>query len=161
MTIIRKAIVEDARILANLNRAVHEPHVNAQPENYKPFITDNPALIEVYIERIQDESNFILIAEENNTAVGYVHCVMRERVENPFIHSNTTCLINELAVAENHQSQGIGKLLMEDAMRIGQERGAKVFTLGVAAFNHGAIKFYERLGFTISSHRMSKSVSDS
>ncbi len=159
MTItIRRATVEDARLLAKLNRAVHEPHAKQCPDRYKPFIPNNPELIKTYEERVNDETCFTLIAEDDNTAVGYVQFFVQEKPENVFRYDKIDCHIDQLAVLETHQNRGIGKLLIEEATRIGQEHGAHMITLGVESFNHRAIKFYEKLGFTVSSHQMSLNI---
>jgi ribosomal-protein-alanine N-acetyltransferase len=56
--------------------------------------------------------------------------------------------IDNVVVAENYRGQGIGRKLMEELLRVGEERGMEAFTLEVRVNNAPAIHIYEQLGFT-------------
>ena len=58
-----------------------------------------------------------------------------------------------LAVGKDHQGQGIGSALIEDAERIARERGAARLRLEVREDNPGARRLYESLGFRLIGRR--------
>lgn len=155
---IRKANKNDAKILARLNMAVQQPHVDAIPERFKSLTGDNPDLITFFEGRLAEDRTHTFIAEDDGVPVGYVHCVLQEIPDHVFVYGVLDFHIDQIAVLESHQGQGIGKLLMQHAMQLGKEFKADRFSLGVVAFNEGAIRFYEDLGFEIRSHRMSMKI---
>ncbi len=50
-------------------------------------------------------------------------------------------------VAEGHRGHGIGRLLVEEAIRRGPELGLKTLTAGVFAHNEASVKLFEGLRF--------------
>lgn len=157
---IRKADINDAKLLARLNMAVQQPHIDAMPERFKPLTPDTPELIAFFETRLSEDRTHTFIAEDNAEPVGYVHCILEEIPDHVFVYGILDFHIDQIAVLDSHQGQGIGKLLMEHAMKLGKEVKADRISLGVVAFNEGAIRFYEQLGFSIASHRMSMSIRD-
>jgi ribosomal-protein-alanine N-acetyltransferase len=61
--------------------------------------------------------------------------------------------ITTVAVAEEHQRQGIGEKLMVHLLKLAKEQGMLCSTLEVRAGNEPAIKLYEKLGYVISARR--------
>jgi ribosomal-protein-alanine N-acetyltransferase len=55
--------------------------------------------------------------------------------------------ITNIAVAPDYRGMGIGKLLMENMMKLAKENGADKMTLEVRKSNYIARHLYERLGF--------------
>lgn len=153
-TTIREAHSGDAKTLAELVITVQQLHIDNQPERFKPLKADNPALIEIYEGHLADDNKYIYIAESDKTAVGFILCVDYVIPENPFVYSKRDFHIDQISVNVDYQGQGIGKLLMQQAMLKAKECNADLMTLGVASFNQQAIEFYKNLGFSIQSHRM-------
>jgi ribosomal protein S18 acetylase RimI-like enzyme len=60
------------------------------------------------------------------------------------------CYLAELYVAPARRGQGLGRELMETALRAARERGADTMDIGVDEPDHAARRLYESLGF---SHR--------
>lgn len=56
--------------------------------------------------------------------------------------------LERIYVAPEFQNQGIGKYLLEKSVDLAREAGKKYLWLGVWDQNHGAIRFYQRHGFT-------------
>ncbi len=52
-----------------------------------------------------------------------------------------------ISVAEKHQGTGLGSRLLQQAMRVGREGGAKVLLLEVRPSNEKALKMYRHFGF--------------
>jgi L-amino acid N-acyltransferase YncA len=50
-------------------------------------------------------------------------------------------------VAEGHRGHGVGRLLVEEAIRRGPELGLKTLTAGVFAHNKASVRLFEGFGF--------------
>lgn len=57
--------------------------------------------------------------------------------------------IERIYVARAFQGRGIGSRMLEEILRLARQSGKRYAWLGVWQKNPGAIKFYERHGFTI------------
>ena len=55
--------------------------------------------------------------------------------------------IERIYVLAEAQGHGIGQILLDEALRIARNAGARILWLGVWEHNPGAIRFYERNGF--------------
>ena len=158
MVTIRRATVEDAELLAKLNVHVHEAHRAIMPERYKPITGAEPALI-AWFENLSDDTTVVLIAERDNKAVGYIVCFLQEHPENVFLYARTTLHIDQMSVNDGYRGQGIGQALMNEVLQVAQSLAVDNITVGVMAFNADAIRFYERNGFTLGSHKMTRTIS--
>lgn len=56
--------------------------------------------------------------------------------------------ITNVAVAPEYRRHGIGRQLVQELMKRGEEKGVSRFLLEVRASNEGAIALYRELGFT-------------
>ena len=159
-TRLRRATLSDANLLANLNLAVHQVHVEAQPERYKPLESDNTALIAWFENNLVADTTYIFIAEnETGEAMGYVQAFLQDIAENIFIYGYQRLHIDQMSVNAPYRSQGIGHLLMARVIETAKTLQVDSITLGVAGFNQRAIRFYEQQGFSIRSLRMIHSLS--
>lgn len=61
--------------------------------------------------------------------------------------------INNLAVRQDHQKQGLGGALLRHVLEVGASRGAERATLEVRRSNAPARRLYERLGFEVAATR--------
>jgi [ribosomal protein S18]-alanine N-acetyltransferase len=87
--------------------------------------------------------NFIALAREGRFACGYILGI---------IVADEMCVHN-LAVLPAFRRQGIGRRLLEHALRQARLRGAARAYLEVRSKNAGAIALYERTGFAVQSIR--------
>nr|WP_285848841.1 GNAT family N-acetyltransferase [Solibacillus isronensis] len=60
-----------------------------------------------------------------------------------------TVEIVNVAVAEDHQGKGIGKLLVSHAIRIAKTQGYKTIEIGTANSSIGQLALYQKCGFRI------------
>ncbi len=84
-------------------------------------------------------------------ALGTEEHVLLQRVR--FARINTVCVVPDV------QGIGVGRAVMALAERWSVDQGATDLRLVVSAFNDGAVRLYEELGFAIRSHAMGKSLS--
>jgi len=85
----------------------------------------------------------VLLAERSDTALG----MLSYHFHPSLYHAADSCLIDELVVAPQARSQGVGAALLEEAIRRARERGCAEVSLGVMNSNRDALRFYQRHGF--------------
>lgn len=150
---IRRAAQDDAKIIAQLNTHVHQVHVDALPDIYKPPSVDDE-MIALYADRMSDENGVTYIAEDNGQPVGYIYALITHRPENPFSYARDYVLVDAMSVNPDYYGTGVADMLMQSVKDFAIERGLKKIVLDVLAFNGRAKRFYEKQGFTTNRHRM-------
>jgi GNAT superfamily N-acetyltransferase len=131
--LIRDARVAEQRSLTELQRRA-SMHWDA----YREQLAAHPDVVELPVDQI--EAGLVRVAELAADVVGFA--VLFQPVEG-------ACELDGLFVEPGHMGAGVGRSLVEDAMRIARERGAT--GIGVVA-NPEAAGFYQRLGFTGDEH---------
>lgn len=86
------------------------------------------------------EHGEIYVYEEDGEIVGWLWLDLR----NP-----TTGHVRHIQVAQSHWGQGIGRQIMEDAIRMCIEEGREALTLTVTKANVRAMALYASLGFEV------------
>ena len=89
-------------------------------------------------ERTNDKSN----EDNNNQIVGYALAG----------HSGRTGYLQRLAVHPAYRQQGIGALLVKDALWWIRRRGARIAWVNTQKNNNNALQLYKKLGFTLQEH---------
>lgn len=156
MITIRQATTEDAGTLALLNKTVHQLHVSAAPQMFKPTTGADPEIIEWYRQQLGDANTVIYILEVDKNPVAYVTCIIRHLPETPFKYAESILDIEQLSVTVQHQRSGYGQMLMERAYALARELGISRIVLGVWDFNDQAVRFYQKLGFQVYHYRFHK-----
>jgi predicted N-acetyltransferase YhbS len=105
---------------------------------YRAQLAAHPDAIELPEEQIA--AGLVRVAQQDGVVVGF--SVLLEQ-------SGEACELDGLFVEPDRMRAGIGRLLVEDAMRIARERGAT--RIDVVA-NPQAVAFYEAVGFRTAAH---------
>lgn len=85
-------------------------------------------------------AGFLAIERDNGTACGIAGSFLDE--------NDPTCAhLISMWTAPTHRKRGVGRLLVSEVLNWARGRNALVLLLTVVGNNHGAIRFYERLGF--------------
>ena len=95
---------------------------------------DSAELVKEYRERGR-----VLVARDGATAIGHLQLVSGERAGEAEVKS--------LAVREDRQGEGIGRLLMERAAAVCREERRSMLLVATAAAGTRVLHFYQRLGF--------------
>ena len=105
----------------------------------------NPWTRQMYLAEIQktDVSFFLLARDASRRAVGF--CSFWRVLDE--LH------INNLAVRSEHRRQGVASALLALVLADGVGLGAKSATLEVRRSNEGALRLYERFGFSVAGVR--------
>ncbi len=133
LVIIRKAKKEDIPIVMYINKV-------SLPENYPEWFFE---------EHLERWGEAFYVAEVGDKVVGYV--MSRVEFGAPYVVEGSIVKkghIVSIAVLEGYRRRGIGRRLMENALRSLKEvYDCKEVYLEVRVSNMPAIRLYEKLGF--------------
>jgi ribosomal protein S18 acetylase RimI-like enzyme len=150
---IRRASVDDAAHIAELNTVVHAIHAAGRADIFKPLMVDE-AFIGLCRDRLTQPDCYTYIAELDGEPIGYLMAFIVSRPENPFAHSSERLIVDALSINPAYRSRGYGERLMQQAYALARAQGIKRVELAVWTFNTRAKTFYERLGFSVYQERM-------
>ena len=149
---IEKAKKEQAPEIVELLRYICEIHRKGRPD---VFISGQPKYdTEALCRMMDDESYRIAAASEDGRVIGYMISKIIKNESGPHIRSAKTLYIDDICVDKAYAHKGVGTSLFEEARRIGKDEGCERIDLNVWAFNESAIKFYEKMGMTVSRMHM-------
>lgn len=121
-------------------RAAHADDISAIYEVDDNAFDDIWRFPRVALARALQQSAYISVATAGDCIVGYQITTLTDE----YAH------ITRLAVHRDHQSQGIGRLLLTDTMsRMYDWHGIQQFTLNTQASNSGSQMLYRSIGFRI------------
>lgn len=92
-----------------------------------------------------DKYFYEIVAECNGEVSGYLYLT---KIFNP-IKRSYYCLVDYVCVASKYRGTGISDALMNYAVEVAKNMGAKYMQLTCAPFRKSAHKLYERIGFKI------------
>lgn len=142
---IRPAVKDDADGIARTFLESAEHHSNLDPARYAvPAIAGIAARYRDGQQHPPKAADVItFVAELGREIVGFVDARL-DRSPDPMHRNFVYCVIAEIAVSRQHQSQGIGGQLLQAAEVWGRERGADFASLEYLAENTRASDFYQR-----------------
>ncbi|MDF0705883.1 GNAT family N-acetyltransferase [Flagellimonas okinawensis] len=139
--IFRKASTKDLPIIVEM---IADDPLGSKRENYTLPL---PKTYYDALERITSDKNQELMVVENKT--GNITAVFQMSFI-PYLtyQGGIRAQIEGVRVHKAYRNQGIGKLVMEWAIRRAKEKNAHVLQLTTDKNRPDAIRFYESLGFT-------------
>jgi len=147
--ILRPATPADAAPLAALARTAFIDAFGTlyRPEDLEGFLTEyrSPAK---YAEYLADPATRIMLAEEDGALLAYCLLVLGQQFdEHPDPRPARPVFLSQLYCAGAATGRGLGAALMAWAIAEARDWQADAITLSVYADNHGAQRFYQRIGF--------------
>lgn len=137
--------IKEFKQIAGLVEEVQNLHANLFPNVYKPFEYKG---IETAMEAMFSNGNCrVFIAKLNTETIGYMMLLINEIPESAFHYSFKIIHIDQIAVAEKHQRNGVGEILMQKAETIGKELNIHRIELDHLYDNAKAAKFFQQKGF--------------
>ncbi|MBJ7429659.1 MAG: GNAT family N-acetyltransferase, partial [Bacteroidia bacterium] len=105
--------IKEFKLIAGLVKEVQNLHANLFPDVYKPFEYKG---IEAAMEAMfANENCRVFIAKLNDEIIGYMMVLIKEIHESAFHYSFKIIHIDQIAVAEKQQRNGVGEILMQKA----------------------------------------------
>jgi len=128
---IRVASKEDVR-------AIEEAILEWSREQWPSWQPERARTIQ---QILQDDSHSLLVSEISNAIVGVLHLVFYLDI----VIGSLNCHLNFLLVKKEYQRKGIGRSLLDEAVRLSTGRGAN--EMHVDTMFEGAKEFYRKYGF--------------
>ena len=143
---IRKASISDLETIQEISkRTFIETFIEVNtPENMDNYIQENFNAQQIALEINNPESAFYL-AILDHQAIAYLKLNFGNAQTE--IRSSQAMEIQRIYVLKNFHGKKIGQLLLNKAIKIGQESGVETIWLGVWEKNHKAIQFYNNNDF--------------
>lgn len=156
--LVRTAGADDAAVVADLHRYLHQPHVDAMPQEYPPYDPDEARR---YYADVLTSGRPMWLAEVSGRAVGFAGGEVLDRSESPFMRALRVLYIHQIVVVPQVRGHGVARALMSAAEQQAAHLGCAEVRLEHRAFNSVAHRFYESLGYRTHLVGMAKSVTDS
>lgn len=144
--IIKKATISDLEIIQEISKQTFIEtfaEVNTA-ENMENYVRDNFNSAQLASEINNPESVFYLALLESEP-VGYLKLNFGNAQTE--IYNEKAMEIHRIYVSKKYIGKKIGQLLLDEALKIGQQTGVEYLWLGVWEENHRALQFYSKNGF--------------
>lgn len=144
--IIERSTLKDLEILRKISKETFFQtfcHMNTE-ENMENYLKTSFSYENIKSELENKDSIFFMVrcGEE---AAGYMK-VNFEKAQTEAGHKNSL-EVQRIYILKKHQRMGLGKLLIDKAIEIAEEKNLDYIWLGVWEIHADAIKFYEKQGF--------------
>ncbi len=152
---IRRAQKEDAPEILRILRQISTHHAKGRPDIFIPHsakytVQELEALME------SDEAVLFVAQETPGEILGYAISFVKEYKEGGVIRPHKLFYLDDLCVDEGRRGQKVGQLLLQEVEAEAKRLGCAYVELNVWLFNEGAVRFYEKNGFTPRCYRMEK-----
>lgn len=136
--LVRQATVEDVAVVHQLIQAIAKHH------SLEAFVQVTEEILAR--DGFGSDAKFgVLLAEVDGNVVGYASYTWFYGIW----LGATTMLIDDVFIWETYRGLGIGNMLMQKAKDVALANGVARMKWEVEADNHGAIRFYKRLGVSV------------
>ncbi|RSD25479.1 GNAT family N-acetyltransferase [Mesobacillus subterraneus] len=133
--------------IAQLNKTVHDMHVNMYPECFKEF--NQEEMEEAFKNLIGNERHTFIVLEDEGEAVGYAWYEIKTYDENVFKKGYVSLYVHQISIEKRHQSKGYGTFIMEYLFAEASKRAIENVELDYWVQNHQAREFYKKHGFQL------------
>ncbi len=154
--IIREGELKDRASLDELFREELEYHKSLMSDIFKiPEIV----VSEKWLESIlNDNEIYLVVSEYNEKIVGAILYKIVRNPEDTLLNERIFGYIEEMIVSEAFRGKGIGKKLMDYAIKDFQTKNLKEVEIDVWENNEIGLRFYEQQGFRTIRRRMKKEI---
>lgn len=155
---IRKADINDKEALIELFKELVAHHVAIEPVFFTLPYKGSLPYQEFYEENINSamigENTEIWVNDDNG--INAYAVIKFVDIDYPDRYPYKMCYIDFFSVKKIKRRSGIGGALMEEIRKRAKEEDCRCVQLKVRAANRGAVRFYEKAGFTANEIVMTK-----
>ncbi|UCG69606.1 MAG: GNAT family N-acetyltransferase [Thermoplasmata archaeon] len=153
---IREGVLRDRASLDELFREELEYHMNLQPDVFK--IPDT-VVSEKWLKAIINDNNIFLgISEYNGKIVGAILYKIDKNPEDNILKERKFVYVEDMIVSESFRGKGIGKKLLNYAIKHVKTKDIKEIEIDVGDNNEVGLRFYKEQGFKTIRRRMKKEI---
>jgi len=142
----RTANIDDIVHVARLNQAIQQLHVEIAPDIFRDGIAIDEYQ-EFWRDVLGDDTNIVLVAQEDSTIVGYLWAQVQVRPQSVFTYARQRLYVHHVGIDLSHQHIGLGSRLLAQAEAIAIERDLKTVIIDCLAANSVAQGFYTKGGY--------------
>lgn len=142
---VRFAVYEDLEQVNQLRKQVNELHVIGKPEVFREGFSQELSDL-VYII-YNDPLKKIVVYEMDDVIRGFTVLNHITKPETPFMYERDYLDIDEFGVDQSSRRQGIATEMIDFIRDYAKGKGFSKIELNMWEFNHGALRFYEAVGF--------------
>jgi ribosomal protein S18 acetylase RimI-like enzyme len=150
---VRRAVIDDAPLIASLNADVQAVHAAAMPAHFKPARADAFSRSEI-VDLLTDRQNLVFIADIEGEPAGYAYAEIIRRAETSLVYAHDMIYIHHISVRPARRRRGVGSALIAALRAAGRGLGIGRLALDVWVFNDAARAFFRRHGFTPQHERL-------
>lgn len=142
MPTIKRLYLDDVKLFRDtITRFIYESSANVAYRN-SICITDAEQKYTELINYINEDKAIVYGAIEDNALIGFVWAY-----EYPFREDKSRVYVSILHVDDQHRGQRVGNHLLSSVEKEASKNGYGSVFLHAEAFNDGAIRFYNRMGY--------------
>ena len=141
---VRRAVEKDIPSIMNLLKQVNRVHYEGRPDLFKLGTKYTQEKLSEILKN--DKTPVFVFEDENGAVLGHGFCVLQRPENTNLLNDILTLYIDDICVDEGSRGQNVGRTIYEHILSFARECGCYNVTLNVWTCNHGAMKFYERLG---------------
>ena len=150
---IRRARDGDVGAVTSLLSEVLEIHAAIRPD---VFISGTTKYTPDELRSIfADGQTPVYVAEDGGEVLGYAFCRITDRPASNHIRAARTMYVDDLCVDAFHRKKGVGEALFRHVCAESKRLGCSEVTLTVWEGNDAARRFYEKMGMSPLSTKMS------
>ena len=135
-TLIREARESDLRAVGKLVEGLVDVMDSTEG-------IDTEIALKNYERLLRDTGSHFLVAAREGTPVGFINFTVRQTI----LHQGPSASIDELVVAEEYRGKGVGRQLVQAAIKKCRRLGCCEVEVSTEKTNLKARKFYKQCGF--------------
>ncbi len=149
---IRRAEERDIPFILELLDYIRALHHKGRPDVFRDNGTKYDAA--QLKAKMADENEAIFVAYDGDTPLGYICCIIKEKLNNSILLDKKVLYVDDFCVGKQYTKRGIGRMLMDEAKDYAKSIGCIGLELTVWKFDGSAEDTYRSYGFTTMSRRM-------
>jgi GNAT superfamily N-acetyltransferase len=142
--VVRRAVLEDARTIAELAKKLVVQHQNYNSRRFAQIATKEQ-MATFYGNQTKAKNAAVLVAELERKIVGFAYLQFEEKDYAALLES--AAWLHDIYVDESARGHNAGKVLIEASIQAARKLGANKLMLLAAAQNENALAFFEHGGF--------------
>ncbi|MCA0981575.1 MULTISPECIES: GNAT family N-acetyltransferase [Exiguobacterium] len=135
----------DARLIARLNRSIHEHHVRMNPTFFAEY--EEEKMYEAFLTLMGRLNHHFMVMEVEATPVGYIWFEEKVSEATAFRQAVRTVYVHHISIDTIYQRKGYGRRMMEWIEQWALDHQFKSIELDYWMINSEAASFYDEVGF--------------
>lgn len=135
----------DARLIARLNRSIHEHHFRMNPEFFTEY--EEEKMYEAFLTLIGRPGHHYMVMQLEAIPIGYIWFEEKVSEATAFRRAVRVVYVHHISIDPMYQRNGYGRRVMEWMERWAIDHRFKSIELDYWIINSTAASFYDELGF--------------